>query len=326
MAKLFTVSQAGREAIIDEMHRDPNVFIMGQDVQVGLYANSYGLVDIFGPERVRNTPISEAAYTGAGVGAAMVGMRPIVDWGLADFMFVAMDQLISMAAKTTYLYGGQYKVPVVFLATNNAGGGACSAAQHSNRSHPMLMNNPGLKIIAPTNPVDMYGLMKSAIRDDDPVVCFRECMMDSIKMELPDDKDFLIPIGKADVKREGTDVTIVGFLHSVNIALQAAKILEKEGISVEVVDPRTIKPLDRNTIFKSIRKTGRLVCVDVACKTCSGASEVAALAASECFDSLKAPVGIVTAPDVHFPFSPGLEALMLPTPESIATAVRATLK
>lgn len=326
MAKKITCGQAITLAIASEMKRDPSVFVLGQDVRIGLYGTTMGLLDTFGPERIIDAPISEASYVGAGVGAAMVGMRPIIDLALSDFSLIAYDQLINMASKTHFLYGGQYQVPVVFLSVNNAGNGICSGAQHSNRPHSMLMNVPGLKILAPTDPVDAYGLMKSAIRDNDPVYINRDMLCESVKMSLPDDEDYTVPIGKAAVKREGTDVTIVGFLSGVVFALKAAEILEKEGISVEVVDPRTIKPLDKETIFKSVRKTGRLVCVDVAHKTCSGASEVAALAASECFDSLKAPVGIVATEDVHFAFTPGLDKMMIPSPEQIADAVRATLR
>lgn len=314
--------QAQREAIFEEMKRDPNVIMFGEDVTYNVYGYTGGLLDAFGPLRVRDTPLSEAAYTGAGVGAAMVGMRPIVDWTMACFAYVAMDQLINMAAKTTFTYGGQYKVPVVYLGSFMYGVGA--ASQHADSPHPMLMNVPGLKIIAPSNAYDMYGLLKTAIRDDDPVVCFRDSLAGE-GMQLPDE-EYLIPLGKADIKREGTDVTIVGISNCVNLALAAAKVLEAEGISVEVVDPRTLKPLDKGTILKSIAKTGRLVAVDHGHRTCSAASEIAAIAVSEGFHSLKAPVEIVAAPDVHEPFSPALLKLMYPTAETIAAAARKTLK
>ena len=316
-------NMAIREAIYEEMKSDPSVFIIGEDLTYNVYGYAGGLLDEFGPLRVRDTPLSEAAFTGAGVGAAMVGMRPIVDWTLSSFIYVAMDQLVSIAAKTAYTYGGQYKVPVVYLASLSYGSG--SASQHSDRPHAMPMNIPGLKIINPSNPADTYGMLKAAIRDNDPVVCFSDGRAGSIRMDLPDEP-YLIPLGRADVKREGNDVTVVGVSNCVNLALTAAAELEKEGISVEVVDPRTIKPLDKQTIFKSIRKTGRLVTVDVACKTCSVASEIAALAASECFHSLKAPVGIVATPDVHAPFARMLESQMYPTAESVADAVRAVMK
>ncbi|MDY6847025.1 MAG: transketolase C-terminal domain-containing protein, partial [Chloroflexota bacterium] len=246
--------QAIREAQFEEMKRDPKVFIMGEDITYSLYGTTAGFLEEFGAERVRNTPISESGFTGVGIGAALVGMRPIVDYAIASFIFVAMDQLISMAAKVTYMYGGQTKVPIVFRAVTFYGGG--NAAQHSDRPYPSLMNVPGLKIITPATPYDMKGLLKSAIRDDDPVFCFEDGTVLSSSGPVPEE-EYLVPIGVGDIKREGTDVTIVGIAGCVALALQAAEALAQEGISAEVIDPRTLVPMDKNIILESVSKTGR---------------------------------------------------------------------
>jgi pyruvate dehydrogenase E1 component beta subunit len=318
-----TYLQAIYEAQHEEMQRDPRVFIMGEDVVLNMFGTTAGFLEEFGKERVRDTPISEAGFTGVGVGSALVGMRPIVDYSIASFMYVAMDQLISMAAKCTYMYGGQAKVPIVFRAGMFYGGS--NAAQHSDRPHPMFMNVPGFKIIMPSTPYDVKGLLKSAIRDDDPVICFEDDTLWFSKGSIPDE-EYTIPLGKAEIKREGKDVTVVGIAGGVMLALAAADELANEGISVEVLDPRTLVPLDKDLILQSVSKTGRLVVVDPAHKTCSAASEISAIVAEEGFWNLKAPIQRVATADVQIPFSPALEPLLYPTKEKIVAAVQKTLE
>lgn len=318
-----TYLQAIYEAQREEMRRDPRVFIMGEDVVLNMFGTTAGFVEEFGEERVRDTPISEAGFTGVGVGSALVGMRPVVDYSIASFMYVAMDQLISMAAKCTYMYGGQAKVPIVFRAGMFYGGS--NAAQHSDRPHPMFMNIPGFKIIMPSTPYDVKGLLKSAIRDDDPVICFEDDTLWFSKGSIPDE-EYTIPLGKAEIKREGKDVTVVGIAGGVTLALAAADELANAGISIEVIDPRTLVPLDKNLILQSVSKTGRLVVVDPAHKTCSAASEISAIVAEESFWNLKAPIQRVATADVQIPFSPALEPLLYPSKEKIVAAVQKTLE
>ncbi len=315
--------QAIREAMAEEMVRDESVFLMGEDVRSNMFGSSGGLADEFGNERVRDTPISEAGFVGAAAGAAMVGMRPIVDMTIAPFLYVAMDQLVSITAKSTYLYGGQAKVPVVIRAGMFYGRG--SAAQHSDRPYPMFMTVPGLKIIAASNPYDLKGLLKTAIRDDDPVMSFEDGTLWSSSSEIPDE-EYLIPFGKAEVKREGDDVTIVAVAGSVPHALTAAEDLAEEGFSAEVIDPRTLVPLDRETILASVHKTGRLVIAEPAHETGGVAANVSAIVAEEGFWDLAAPIMRVTTPDTHIPFSPPLEHPLYPNPEKISLAARKTLE
>jgi pyruvate dehydrogenase E1 component beta subunit len=318
-----TYLQAIYEAQHEEMQRDPSVFVMGEDVSLGLFGTTKGFVEEFGRERVRDTPISESGFTGAAAGAAMVGMRPIVDYSIASFMYVAMDQLISIVAKSTYLYGDQAKVPVVYRSGLFYGGN--NAAQHSDRPYPMFMNMPGLKIIAPSTPHDIKGLLKTAIRDDDPVLCFEDGTLWFTSGPIPDE-EYLIPLGKADIKRPGENVTVVAIAGCVLQALAAAEELAGEGISVEVIDPRSLAPLDKRTILQSVEKTGRLVVADPAHRTCSAASEIAAIVSEEGFWSLQAPIQRVTTADVHIPFSPALEPQVYPSKEKIIAAVKKTLE
>lgn len=314
--------QAIHEAQREEMARDSRVFLMGEDVQSSAFGTSEGFVEEFGAERVRNTPLSENGFVGLAAGAAMVGMRPIVDFTIASFMYCAMDQLVSITAKSTYMYGGQTRVPVVLRAAFFYGGS--NAAQHSDRNHPMFMNVPGLKIIAPTTPSDIKGLLKSAIRDDDPVICFEDGTLWGSKGEVPD-QDYLVPLGQASIRREGTDATVVAIAGSVPPALAAADTLQAEGTSVEVIDPRSLVPLDMETILSSVEKTGRLVVVDPAHRTCSAASEIAATVAEEGFWSLSAPIVRVTTPDVQIPFTPPLEKELYPDANKIVDAIHRTL-
>jgi pyruvate dehydrogenase E1 component beta subunit len=311
--------QAINEALIEEMERDETVFLMGEDVGWNLTGATGGLLQKFGKERVRNTPISEAGFVGAAVGAAMVGMRPVVDMLIAPFVYVAFDQIVSIMAKSTYLYGGQAKVPVTIRAPMLYGSG--SAAQHSDRPYATLMSIPGIKLIAPATPRDAKGLLKSAIRDDDPVMCFEDGSAWNQHSEVPDD-DYLIPLGRAEVKREGADVTIVAVAGAVRHALDAAEQLAGEGVAAEVVDLRSIVPMDRQTILTSVAKTGRLVVADPAHEMGSVASEVSAVVAQEGFHSLRGPIVRVTTPHTHIPFSATLEKPLYPNADKIASAAR----
>ena len=320
----ITYLQAIYEAQHEEMQRDQRVFIIGEDIEASFFGTTAGFLEEFGAKRVRNTPLSENGFIGAAAGAAMVGARPIVDVTIASFLYVAMDQLISIVSKATYMYGGQARVPMVIRAAMFYGGN--NAAQHSDRPHPIFMNMPGFKIIAPSTPGDMKGLLKSAVRDDDPVLSFEDGTLWASKGSVPEDGDYLVPLGQADIKRPGNDVTVVAIGGTVLHALAAAAELETGGVSVEVVDPRTLVPLDTATILGSVEKTGRLVVADPAHRTCSAASEIAAVVAEDGFWNLKAPIQRVTTPPVHVPYSPALEPQMYPTREKIVSAVRRTLE
>ena len=317
-----TYIQAIAEAQREEMARDPSVILIGEDVCSGAYGTSLGFLDAFGPDRVIDTPISEESFTGVAVGAAMTGLRPIVDYGNATFAYLAFDQLINQAAKSRYMFGGQTSVPVVYRGACYYGAG--NAAQHSDRPYPMLMGVPGIKTIVPSTPYDVKGLLKAAIRDDNPVFCFEDLTLLGVKGQIPNE-DYVVPIGQGEVKREGDDVTVVGILSGVQQALAAADEVAKEGISVEVIDPRTLAPLDIDLILGSVEKTGRLVIVDPANKRCSAASEIAASVAEFGFRSLKAPIIRVASLDVHVPFSPALEPLLYPTKEKVVDAIRNVL-
>jgi pyruvate/2-oxoglutarate/acetoin dehydrogenase E1 component len=319
MAKI-TFLEAIQQAQAEELERDPSVFMMGEDIRCNVFGTTTGFVEQFGEERIRDTPISENGFIGAAGGAAMVGMRPIVDATLSSFLYPAMDQICSIIAKSRYIYGGQARLPLVIRSCMFYGNS--NAAQHSDRPYPMFMNMPGLKIIAPSNPLDMKGLLKAAVRSDDPVMSFEDGTCWMTKAEVPDDPDFMIPLGKGDIKREGTDISVIGIAGGVNTALAAAKQLASEGISLEVVDPRTLAPLDRDLILQSVRKTGRAICVDPAHKTCSAASEISATIVEEAFDALRAPVVRITTPDSHLPFSPHIEKPLYPSVERIVDAAR----
>ena len=312
--------EAIRQAQHEEMSRDERVFIMGEDIVCSVFGTTIGFADDFGLERVRNTPISENGFVGAAAGAAMVGMRPIVDVTLAPFLYPAMDQIISIIAKSRYIYGGQATLPLVIRACLFYGNS--NAAQHSDRPYSMFMNVPGLKIIVPSNPYDMKGLLKAAIRDNDPVLCFEDGTCWSAKADLPDDPDFLIPLGKGEVKREGTDVSIIAIAGSVPLSLKAAEQLANDGISAEVVDPRSLVPLDKALILASVRKTGRAITVDPAHQTCSAGSEIAAMIGEHAFDSLRGPVLRIATADTHLPFSPAIEQALYPSVDRIVAAAR----
>jgi pyruvate dehydrogenase E1 component beta subunit len=315
--------QAVHDALQEEMRRDDRVFIMGEDVGFNMLGATGGFLEEFGAERIRNTPITEAGFTGAAAGAAMVGMRPVVDLMLSSFMYVAMDQIISIISKSTYLYGGQASLPLTIRASMFYGGS--NAAQHSDRPLALFMASPGLKIVAPSTPYDAKGLIKAAIREDDPVIVFEDGTLWTSTGEVPDG-DYVVPLGQADVKREGSNVTVVAISGAVQAALAAADRLAADGVSVEVVDPRSLVPMDYATILASVEKTGHLVVADPSHRTCSPAGEIAATVAEDGFWSLQAPIVRVTVPDTHIPFSPPLEQQLYPSADRIAEAVRQTLK
>ena len=314
----LTFQQALDEAVAEEMRRDQRVFLMATDF-------TGDPVKEFGPNRVRFTPISEAVLTGMGLGAAGCGFRPIVNWRMVTFSFVAMDQVVNQASKIRYMFGGQADFPVTYRCST--GGGIGLAAQHSQSPYSMWMHLAGLKIILPSTPADAKGLLKSAIRDDNPVVSFECSRLATLKGPVPDG-DHLVPIGVADVKRAGTDVTIVALAYYVHAALALAEELARENISVEVVDPRTLVPMDAETLRASAQKTGRVVIVDEAPATCSAASEIAALLVEDpqTFRALKAPVVRVCAAPVPVPYSPSLENAALPSNDDIAAAVYQVMK
>ncbi len=320
--RIITFREALNEALDQEMARDPKVIVMGEDVGVygGIFGVTAGLYKKYGPERVRDTPIAESGFIGAAVGAAITGLaRPVVELMFIDFLGVAYDQIFNQAAKNRYMFGGKAKVPVVIRTT--CGAGFSAAAQHSQSLHALFIHVPGLKVVMPSTPYDAKGLLISSIRDDDPVVFIEHKLLYDIKGPVPEES-YEIPLGVADIKRKGKDVTIVATAAMVHKALSVAEKLEGEGISVEVVDPRTLKPLDVDTILASIKKTGRLVVVDEGYPRASFATDIAAIAVSMAFDHLKAPVKLVTPPDVPIPFSPALEKIWIPSEEKIVNAVK----
>jgi pyruvate/2-oxoglutarate/acetoin dehydrogenase E1 component len=318
----ISLTQALNEAMREEMRRDERVFIMGEDIRSGVYGASGGLFSEFGADRVLDCPLSENAFVGAAVGAAAVGTRPIVE-SASCFLWVAMDSLISQAAKMRYMFGGQVDLPIVYRMSMYYGGSM--AAHHSDRSHPIFMHIPGFKVLFPSTAYDGKGLLKTAIRDDDPVIFCEDRTILGARGHVPEE-EYCIPFGQADIKREGSDVTIVAIGGMVTRALQAAEALAGEGISAEVLDPRTLVPLDKQAILDSVAKTGRLVTVDMAHKTCSAASEIAAIVAMEGFWDLQAPIQRVGTANVHIPFSTALEPLCYPTADSIADAARVTME
>ena len=316
-----TLGQAIREALAEEMRRDPRVFIMGEDVaEAGTpFKVLSGLVEEFGPSRIIDTPISEAGITGLGVGGAMTGMRPIVDIMFGDFIGLAMDQIVNQAAKVHYMSGGKLKVPLVVRTT--MGATRRTAAQHSQSLQAWVSHVPGLKVVLPSTPYDAKGLLKTAIRDDNPVIFFEDKMMYQLKGLVPD-TDYIIPFGVADIKRSGLDVTIVATSSMVQIALAAADLLEKLEISAEVVDPRTTFPLDKETLIASAQKTSRAIVMDEGYERYGVTAELAAVIAEGAFYYLDAPVKRLGAMDVPVPFSPVLEDLTVPTAERVVEVAR----
>jgi acetoin:2,6-dichlorophenolindophenol oxidoreductase subunit beta len=310
----ITFRQAAMEALREEFLRDEKTVYIATAVNQLLRKE-------FGPARVRGAPISESAIVGTAVGLAGSGFRPVVDIGMATFAFVAMDQLVNQAAKITYMFGGQTKFPIVYQMT--VGTGNFLAAQHSVSPYPMYMNTPGLKIILPSTPRDVKGLLKTAIRDNNPVISFEHRALGDLKGEVPEE-EYTIPLGQAEVKRAGSDVTVVALSRMVHVALDVAEEMGREGVSLEVIDPRTLVPLDRASIRASVAKTGRLVVVDEACTTCGAAAEIISLVVEdgETYSRLKAHPRRVCAPDIPIPFSPPLESYVAPNKQKLALAIR----
>ncbi len=315
--------EAMREGLREEMRRDPSVLVIGEDVRASLRGLTKGLVEEFGPSRVFDTPISEAGFTGLATGAALAGMRPVVEFQINALLFVAFDQLVDQAQKLRYMMGGQGRIPVTYVvAASGARRGL--AGQHSDHLYP-LMVHMGMKTVMPATAGDAKGLLKAAIREDDPVMVFAPSALLAEKGPVPDG-DHVTPLGRARVAREGTDLTIVALGPLVPQALRCADTLAAEGASVEVVDPRSLLPLDREGLLASVRKTGRVVVFDDSNRTCGFAAELAALFADEAWDALRAPVRRVTRADVPVPFSPPLEAQVLPSADRLLEACRACLE
>lgn len=318
--------EALRDAHAEEMRRDENVFVMGEEVGVwgGSFKVTEGLLEEFGKERVIDTPIAEEVIVGAGTGAAIVGLRPIVELMTINFSLLAMDQIVNHAAKLYYMSGGQLPVPIVIRAPG--GGGQQLGAQHSQSLEAHFVHTPGLKVVMPSTPADAKGLLKTSVRDNDPIMFIEHEALYTLKGEVPEDGDFTIPLGVADIKREGSDVTIVAYSRMVHVALEASSNLEKEdGVSVEIIDPRTLKPFDINAVVKSVEKTGRLIIVEEDCRTCGVGAEIAASVGERAFYSLDAPILRVAGADVPMPYSKRLEQSAIPHEEDVIHAVKKIL-
>jgi pyruvate dehydrogenase E1 component beta subunit len=316
----ITLRDAIRDALHEEMARDETIFVLGEDVIAhgGPYAVTRGIAEKF-PGRIRQTPISEAGIVGTALGAALCGMRPVAEVMYVDFVTCAMDEVVNQMAKVRYMFGGQTDVPVVLRLPS--GSARLIAAQHSQCLEAWFLHVPGLQVVVPATPYDAKGLMKTALRGKDPVLFIEYKRLYTAEGEVPDG-DYTIPFGQADVKRQGTDVTIVATGPMVGKALEAAEVLAQDGIEVEVIDPRTLMPLDKKTIFASVEKTNRVIITDEEVKRGGCSAEIAAMIAEECFDVLDAPVKRVAAADVPMPFSPALEQLVVPKAEHLVTAVR----
>lgn len=317
-----TYITAINEALREEMRRDETVFLMGEDVRIGVFAGTRGLHEVFDGQRVIDTPISELAVAGAGVGAAVTGLRPVVDLMFGTFLYLAFDQIANQAGAMRYMFGGQTKVPIVFMAQN--GGGIGAGPHHSQSVHPYFMHMPLIKVVAPSTPYDVKGLLKSAIRDDNPVVFLNQLSLGGKRGEVPDE-EYLIPLSKGDIKRAGSDVTICCAGLMLHHALDAAKRLEAEGIDVEVIDLRTLSPWDEKLVLQSVAKTRRFVAVDESSPTCGAASEWAATVAEKAFGDLRSPVQRVSSKPVPIPFSPALEKAVIPSVDRIVAAVERTM-
>ncbi len=319
---IMTYREALNLALREEMRRDDRVFVIGEEV--GLYEGAYkvtqGLLKEFGPRRVVDTPIAESGFTGVGIGAAMTGLRPVVEMMTFNFAMLALDQIVNSAAKMSYMSGGQYHVPVVI---RGPGGPAHQlAAQHSQSMEVYFYHVPGLKVVRPSTPTDAKGLLKSAIRDDNPVVFIESETLYAVKGEVPDDPEFTIPLGQAAVRREGRDVTVIAYMGMMFRAMEAADELEKEGLSVEIVDPRTLRPMDTPTIIGSVRKTHRAVVVEAGAGFAGMGSEISAFVTEQAFDDLDAPVERVTGANAPMPYARNLERAKTPSKERIMDAIR----
>jgi pyruvate dehydrogenase E1 component beta subunit len=321
----ITYAQAINEALRESMQKDDRVVLLGEDIGCygGVFQVTAGLQAEFGPERVVDTPISEAGFVGASVGAALTGMRPVTEIMFIDFTTCCMDMIVNQMAKMHYMFGGRGKVPMVLRT--NIGAGRGTAAQHSQSFHAIFMHIPGLMVVVPSTPYDAKGLMMEAIQNDNPVVFVEHKKLYIEKGPVPEES-YRIPFGQADIKREGKDVTVVATHALVQRSLNAADELAKEGIDVEVIDPRTLVPLDKDTILNSIKKTGRLVVADEGHRTCGAAAEIAATVAEEAIYYLKAPVKRVTSPDTPVPFSPPLEQAFIPDEKYLVPAIRSLME
>jgi len=324
MAEMF-YREAVKEAIAEEMRRDPRVFIMGEDVAIygGAYGATRGLLEEFGEDRVRDTAISEAAIAGAAVGASMAGLRPVAEIMYFDFMTIAMDQFVNQAGKNRYMFGGKTTVPMVLRT--EGGAGRCIAAQHSQSLEAWFTHAPGVFVVAPATAYDAKGLLKTCIRDDNPILFIEHKMLYGVKGEVPDE-EYTIPLGKAVVRREGSDVTIVSYSRMALRAEEAAGLLAEEGIDAEVIDLRSLKPLDTRCILESVKKTGRVVLASEGVRNTNFVCEIATRINEHAFDYLDAPIARVCAADVPVPMSPTLEDAAIPTPQRIAEAARKLVK
>jgi pyruvate dehydrogenase E1 component subunit beta len=319
---ILTIREALNQAIREELARDENVFLMGEEVAAyqGAYKVTKGLLEEFGGKRVIDTPITELGFAGLGVGAAMAGLRPIVEFMTFNFSILATDQIINSAAKMLYMSGGQFKIPIVF---RGPGGSAFQvSSQHSQAMESWYSYFPGIKVVMPSTAADAKGLLKSAVRDDDPVIFIEQERMYGNKGEVPDDPDFTIPLGVADIKREGKDVTIVARSLMVPVAIKAAETLEQQGVSCEVIDPRTIRPLDIDTIVESVKKTNRVVVAEESHPMCGVNAEICTQIMERAFDYLDAPVKRVSGADVPMPYAKNLENMAIPDVNKIVAAVR----
>jgi len=318
----MTIREAVSQALWEEMERDEKVFILGEEVGVwgGTYAVTKGFYDHFGAERVRDTPISEGVIVGAAVGAAMNGLRPVAEIMTINFAFLALDQIVNHAAKIRSMFGGQFKAPLVIRTTS--GGGKQLGATHSQTPDVIFAHFPGLKVVAPATPADAKGLLKAAIRSDDPVLFIEHSTLYQERGEVPEDKDFLLPIGKSDVKRRGNDVTLVTYSKMLQTTMRAIKPLEAEGIDVEVIDLRTLRPLDMDPVYESFKRTNRAVIVEEGWRSYGIGAEVAARLQEECFDYFDAPIERVAQKEVPLPYSADLEKLAIPQVPDIVKAVK----
>ncbi len=325
MMRKIKFAQALNEALHEEMQRDEKVFIYGQDVATvgGLWKVTTGLLDKFGPDRVKDTPLAEAAMVGMAVGAAITGTRPIIEIMFADFLAVCFDEVYNKAAKWRYVHGGMFKVPLVIRASMGATFGG--SAEHAQCNEALFMHTPGIKIAIPSNPYDAKGLLKTAIRDDNPVLFFEHRALYTMSGEVPEE-EYFIPFGKAVIKKQGTGATVVSTARMVDRVLVAVKDLEKEGIDIEVIDPRTIVPLDIDTINDSVKKTGHLIIVEEGNKTGGVGAEITALVQEKVFDYLKKPILRISSLDVPIPFNDGLKNMVIPNIQKITEEIKSFMK
>ncbi len=319
---IITYGNAIREALDNSLHDDETAVLFGQDIQHNLYGYTGELLDKYGSKRIKNTPISEAAIVGTAIGSAMCGLKPIIDLTVANFLYIAMDQIVNMASKSAYMYNGQFKLPLTIMCSTLYN--TSSAAQHSDRPHPMLMNTPGLKVVTPSSPQDAYSLLRASIVDQNPVIYFSDRSLFHNKEDI--DIDLKIDLGKASILSIGNEITIVTIAGCTKMAMDLLPKFKENKISVEIIDVRSLVPLDMQTIKKSVLKTGKIVIADTANKTCSAASEISSRLAEDVFNKLKAPIGIVAYDDVPVPFGTKLESKIMPTKEKIFEKVINTLK